>query len=422
MNFSHNKPKVYFKTFGCRTNVFDTQVMMSNLKDFEVTQNEQEANVVIIKSCTVTNSADSTARGYISTLKKLPKDPRVIFTGCGVWTKGEALFKEAKVDSLFGHSEKENINELLLKEERFFQAGDLTHIDETIVEEFVGKSRAFIKIQEGCDFRCSYCIIPYVRGDARSYTEDKILEQVTTLAANGFGEFILTGTNVGSYGKKQHTSLAKLLKKMALIKGVRRIRMGSIEPIQIDDEFKELINEPFMAKHLHIALQHTSKEMLQIMNRRNKVLSDLELFEFLSSNGYALGTDFIVGHPGETDELWREAMQNLHRFPLTHVHAFTYSKRDGTPSATMKPQIKGDIAKIRYNELVSIIDEKNFNFRKNNTQKLEVLVESIKNGKYIGLDQFFNQIEIDSPVDLVGDWVFIDDYEVKANKNVARFK
>ena len=422
MNFSQNRPKVYFKTFGCRTNVFDTQVMMSNLKDFEVTQDESLADVVVINSCTVTNSADSTARGYINGLKKLPKDPRVVFTGCGVWTKGEALFKEDKVDSLFGHSEKEKINELLLNESRFFQAGDLTHIDETIVEEFVGKSRAFIKIQEGCDFRCSYCIIPYVRGDARSYSEDKILEQITTLASNGFGEFILTGTNVGSYGKKQHTSLAKLLKKMSLIKGVRRIRMGSIEPIQIDDEFKELINEPFMAKHLHIALQHTSKEMLQIMNRRNKVLSDLELFEFLSSNGYALGTDFIVGHPGETEQIWKEAMENLHRFPLTHVHAFTYSKRDGTPSAIMKPQIKGDIAKVRYNELIKIIDDKNYNFRKNNTQKLEVLIESVKNGKYIGFDQFFNSLEIDSPVDLVGDWVFIDDYEVKADKNVARFK
>lgn len=422
MNFSQNRPKVYFKTFGCRTNVFDTQVMMSNLKDFEVTQDESLADVVVINSCTVTNSADSTARGYINGLKKLPKDPRVVFTGCGVWTKGEALFKEDKVDSLFGHSEKEKINELLLNESRFFQAGDLTHIDKTIVEEFVGKSRAFIKIQEGCDFRCSYCIIPYVRGDARSYSEDKILEQVTTLAANGFGEFILTGTNVGSYGKKQHTSLAKLLKKMSLIKGVRRIRMGSIEPIQIDDEFKELINEPFMAKHLHIALQHTSKEMLQIMNRRNKVLSDLELFEFLSSNGYALGTDFIVGHPGETEQIWKEAMENLHRFPLTHIHAFTYSKRDGTPSAVMKPQIKGDIAKVRYNELIKIIDDKNYNFRKNNTQKLEVLIESVKNGKYIGFDQFFNSLEINSPVDLVGDWVFIDDYEVKADKNVARFK
>ena len=422
MNFSQNKPKVYFKTFGCRTNVFDTQVMMSNLKDFEVTLDENEANIVVINSCTVTNSADSTARTYINSLKKLPQNPRVIFTGCGVWTKGETLFKENKVDSLFGHSQKENINDLLLNEERFFEAGDLTHIDKTIVEEFVGKSRAFIKIQEGCDFRCSYCIIPYVRGDARSYSEDKILEQVTTLATNGFGEFILTGTNVGSYGKKQHTSLAKLLKKMSLIKGVRRIRMGSIEPIQIDDEFKEIINEPFMAKHLHIALQHTSKEMLKIMNRRNKVLSDLELFEFLRENGYALGTDFIVGHPGETEALWKEAMENLHRFPLTHVHAFTYSKRDGTPSATMKPQIKGDIAKVRYNELINIIEQKNYNFRKENKKTLEVLVEQEKNGKYIGLDQFFNQIEIDSTADLVGDWVYINDYEVKADKNVTRFK
>ena len=198
--------------------------------------------------------------------------------------------------------------------------------------------------------------------------------------------------------------------------------MGSIEPIQIDDEFKELINEPFMAKHLHIALQHTSKEMLKIMNRRNKVLDDLELFEFLSSNGYALGTDFIVGHPGETAEIWKEAMENLHKFPLTHVHAFTYSKRDGTPSATMKPEIKGDIAKIRYNELTSIIEQKNYDFRRENKKTLEVLVESVKNGKYIGLDQFFNQIEIDSAVDLVGDWVFLDDYKVELEKNVARFK
>ena len=421
MQFATQKPKVFFKTFGCRTNVFDTQVMMSNLEDFEIAKDEKEANIVVINSCTVTNSADSTARGYINSLNRLPNKPRVVFTGCGVWTKGENLFNEKKVDSLFGHSEKEGINELLKDDNRFFKAGDLEHIDDTIVEEFVGKSRAFIKIQEGCDFRCSYCIIPYVRGDARSYKEDKILEQISTLASNGFGEFILTGTNVGSYGKKQHTSLAKLLKKISQIKGVRRIRMGSIEPIQIDDEFKELVNEPFMAKHLHIALQHTSKEMLDIMNRRNKVLKDLELFEFLKDNDYALGTDFIVGHPGETEKLWKEAMENLHKFPLTHVHAFTYSKRDGTPSAIMKNEVRGNIAKERYNELVSIINEKNLNFRKNNTNTLEVLIEQEKNGKYIGLDQYFNQIEVESSVDLVGDWIFIDDYEARASTNVARF-
>lgn len=422
MKFSTNRPKVFFKTFGCRTNIFDTQVMISNLKDFDVTQDESEANIVVINSCTVTNSADTTARSYINGLKKLSNNPKVVFTGCGTRTKGEKLFSENKIDALFGASLKENINELLKKDDRFFEEGDLKSLDKTIVEEFVGKSRAFIKIQEGCDFRCSYCIIPFVRGDARSYEESIILNQVETLAQNGFSEFILTGTNVGSYGKKMHTSLAKLLKKMALIKGVKRIRMGSIEPIQIDDEFKELINEPFMAKHLHIALQHTSKEMLKIMNRRNKVLSDLELFEFLSQNGYALGTDFIVGHPGETQEIWSEAMKNLHNFPLTHVHAFTYSKRDGTPSASMKDMIKGDIAKARYIELVEIIKKKNYEFRKNSKSKLEVLVEQEKNGKYLGFDQFFNQVEISSSEDLVGDWLYLDDYLVKDNKNEARFK
>ncbi len=416
----NNKPKVFFKTFGCRTNVFDTQVMMSHLKDFDITLDEKLADVVVINSCTVTNGADSTARGYVNSLKKLPKNPRVVFTGCGVWTKGEGLFKDNKIDILFGQSEKEKVNEMLLKEERFMKLGDLDYLDDTIVEDFVGKSRAFIKIQEGCDFRCSYCIIPYVRGDSRSYSDHKILEQVTTLAQNGFGEFILTGTNLGSYGKGQKCTFAKLLKKMSLIKGVRRIRLGSVEPIQIDDEFKEIINEPFMAKHLHIALQHTSKEMLKIMNRRNKVLKDLELFEFLKDAGYALGTDFIVGHPGENDKNWAEAMANLEKFPLTHVHAFTYSKRDGTPSATMKGQVRGDIAKLRYNELISIIKEKNYKFREQK-QPLEVLIEQGKDGIYTGLDQFFNKVEIHSKVDLVGDWINIKDYDLVGDLNVSKF-
>jgi MiaB/RimO family radical SAM methylthiotransferase len=214
------KQKVYFKTFGCRTNVVDSQIMMSKLEDFDVTLDEREADIVVINSCTVTNNADSTARGYINSLKKSPKNPRVIFTGCGVWTKGEGLFKESKIDALFGASEKENINILLKNETRFFEAGDLNHIDETIIENMIGKSRAFIKIQEGCDFRCSYCIIPYVRGNSRSYSEDKILEQIKLLATNGFGEFILTGTNLGSYGKgvEGKDGLAILLKKISLIK------------------------------------------------------------------------------------------------------------------------------------------------------------------------------------------------------------
>ncbi|MEA3316024.1 MAG: tRNA (N(6)-L-threonylcarbamoyladenosine(37)-C(2))-methylthiotransferase MtaB [Campylobacterota bacterium] len=420
-----DKEKVYFKTFGCRTNVFDTQVMMNNLKDFDITLDEKEANIIIINSCTVTNSADSTARSYINSIKKLPLNPRVIFTGCGVWTKGDSLFKENKIDALFGHSEKEKINSLIKNQNRFFQAGDLEHIDNTIIENMIGKSRAFVKIQEGCDFRCSYCIIPFVRGDSRSYEEGKILEQITTLSSNGFGEFILTGTNVGSYGKKlgiknQNDKLVQLIKNISQIRGVRRIRLGSVEPIQITQEFKEILDEPWMGKHLHIALQHTNKEMLNIMKRRNQVKSDLELFEFLADKGYALGTDFIVGHPGETQEFWYDAMKNIDKFPLTHIHSFSYSKRDGTPSATMPSQIAGNIAKDRLKELDEKIRIKNQNFRANK-QPLEILIESKQNGIYKGYDQFFNPIHISSDVDLVGNWIDIDNYNIDKDINVSKF-
>ncbi len=419
------KEKVYFKTFGCRTNVFDTQVMMNNLKDFDITLTEKEADIVVINSCTVTNSADSTARNYISSLKKLDNDPRVVFTGCGVWTKGESLFKENKIDALFGHSEKEKINSLLKDDKRFFEAGDLKHIDETIIDKMIGRSRAFIKIQEGCDFRCSYCIIPFVRGNSRSYDEEKILNQVSILASNGFGEFILTGTNVGSFGKEhgvvnKKDKLTQLIKKMAMIRGVRRIRLGSIEPVQITDEFKEILTEPWMGKHLHIALQHTNKVMLKIMHRRNKVKSDLELFELLASKGYALGTDFIVGHPGETDEIWEDAMKNIDQFPLTHIHSFTYSPRDGTPSAQMTPQINGTIAKARLRELEAKIQQKNIDFRQEN-QVLDILIESKKENIYTGYDQFFNTIEVKSDTNLVGDWISIKNYEKLENKNASKF-
>jgi MiaB-like tRNA modifying enzyme len=413
--------KVYFKTFGCRTNQFDTQVMMSKLKDFELTMSENEADMIVVNSCTVTNGADSSVRAYINSRNRKNPNAKVILAGCGSHSKGESLFESKKVFGVMGHSEKENINSILKKSSPFYEIGDLNHIDSTIVEEFIGKSRAFIKIQEGCDFDCSYCIIPSVRGKARSHKEENILTQIEKLATNGFGEFILTGTNVGSYGKEQNSSMAKLLKKISNIRGVRRIRIGSLEPIQIDDEFKELLGEPWMAKHLHIALQHTSDKMLSIMNRRNSFRDDIELLNKISSYGYALGTDYIVGHPGEDEVAWSEAIDRVKELPLTHVHAFTYSKRDGTPSAIMKDNIRGNIAKLRHRELTDIIKEKNLQFRKDNSSNLEVLVENGKNGLYDGYDQYFNRIEIQSSEDLSGNWIFVDNVIVKRDKNVAIF-
>lgn len=411
--------KVYFKTFGCRTNVFDSQVMMSALRDYEVTENEAEADIVVVNSCTVTNGADVSVRGYINQIEKQGK--KLFLTGCGAHTKGESLFSANKVHGVFGQSEKMKINTLLSSENRFYEIGDLNYIDDAIVDEFVGKSRAFIKIQEGCNFRCSYCIIPYVRGDARSMDEAKILEQVTRLAGNGFGEFVLTGTNVGSYGQGEGRNIAELMKKMALIRGVRRIRVGSLEPIQINESFREILDEPWLERHLHIAIQHSSNTMLKIMNRRNRFENDVELFGLLNQKGFALGTDFIVGHPGESDALWREAMENIKQLHLTHIHPFTYSKRDGTPSATMKPEVNGSVAAERMAELTSIIDSANLAFRKQVKVPLDVLVESEKNGIYSGFDQFYNKVLITSDEDLNGNWITLENYEVADEYNVAKY-
>ncbi len=412
--------KVYFKTFGCRTNQFDTQVMMSKLREFELSQDENLSDIIVVNSCTVTNGADSSVRNYISSMKRKNPQAKVILAGCGSHSKGEGLFEDKKVFGVMGHSEKEKINEILKIDEPFYQIGDLKHIDSTIVEEFVGKSRAFIKIQEGCDFACSYCIIPAVRGDARSHKEETILEQIRKLAANGFGEFILTGTNVGSYGQDHHTSMATLLKKISTIRGVRRVRLGSLEPIQIDDAFMELLDEPWMAKHLHIALQHTSDKMLELMNRRNSYETDIELFHKIADKGYALGTDFIVGHPGEDEREWAEAMNRVKALPLTHLHAFSYSKRDNTVSATMKPEVRGNIAKERHRELTGLIQAKNFAFRQIHNENLEVLLENGKNDLYYGFDQYFNRVEVQSKEDLSSNWVLLNHVEVTSEGNKAQ--
>lgn len=412
--------KVYFKTFGCRTNIYDTQVMMANIRDFEITEDEKNADIIVVNSCTVTNGADTGVRSYINSASK--RGVKVIVAGCGAMSKGESLFSQKKVFGVMGHSEKEHINTLLKNDTPFFEIGDLNSLDETIVQEYTGKTKAFIKIQEGCNFRCSYCIIPYVRGDARSQDEAKIIEQVKKLALNGYGEFVLTGTNIGSYGKDKGSSLGKLVQQLGAIRGVRRIRLGSIEPVQIDESFREILSEPWLERHLHIALQHTSEQMLQLMRRRNNVKRDLELFEELSAKGFALGTDFITGHPGESEAIWQEAYGMLERFPLTHIHAFTYSKRDGTPSAMMKPEIKGDVAKERLKSIEALVSAKNFAFRqKYNTMPLEVLVEEEHKGVFSGYDQFFNKVLIHSSQDILKEWVNLSSYSTAKEANVAHF-
>ncbi len=413
--------KIYFKTFGCRTNIYDTEFMKNFVKSHEIVANEHDADIIVVNSCTVTNGADSDVRNYINRANR--ENKRVLMTGCGAISRGKELFDTKKVFGVFSMDEKQNIDEFLSRQTKFISINQQNKIDKNIVTHFENHAKAFIKIQEGCDFSCSYCIIPSVRGRARSLDEMMILNEAQNLIKNGFNELILTGTNIGSYGKDTGSNLGKLLQKIGRISGLKRVRLGSIEPSQIDESFREVLKESWIERHLHIALQHTSQKMLTIMRRRNRAFRDIELFGELANLGFALGTDYIVGHPGESDEIWAEALENFKKFYITHIHAFIYSPRDGTLSAKMGAGINGTIAKTRLKTLQNIVFLNNFQFRQNLRKKsvnLDVLIER-KNGEYFeGYDQFYNKTLIKSDKNLTKKWVEIKDYNVETNANLAQ--
>lgn len=408
--------KVFLKTFGCRTNIYDTEVMASNLGDYCRVFDEKDADIVIVNSCTVTNSADVRVRSYIRRMNSANK--RVIIAGCGALSRGESLKEEGLVHGVIGHSQKTNIAKLLDKDSPFVQKGDLLSLD--LPNALSGnKTKAFVKIQEGCDFQCSYCIIPSVRGKARSHKELDLLKQIDKLVNKGFSEIVLTGTNIGSYGKDTNSSLGHLLQKLGDIKGLKRVRLGSIEPVQIDGAVLEVLNESWIERHLHIALQHTSPKMLKLMRRRNSVEKDLKLFEDLASRGFALGTDFITGHPGESQEVWDEAWQWVRRFPLTHIHGFTYSKRNGTPSANMSKTVSSNIAKRRLKELKTLIFKNNLNFRyAHKDEILNVLIEESSGKKAFGYDQFYNPVHLYGKINRHS-WAKLSRYTIKDKCNEA---
>ncbi|WP_297809951.1 tRNA (N(6)-L-threonylcarbamoyladenosine(37)-C(2))-methylthiotransferase MtaB [uncultured Helicobacter sp.] len=428
------KQKVYFKTFGCRTNVFDTQVMINALKDFSQTPYEEESDIVIVNSCAVTNNAESGVRNYINRLQGEGK--KIYFTGCGTQTQGQNLLDKGLVFGVFGHSHKENINAILKQKTSFYLNDNLKSLENEILGDFIGKSRAFIKIQEGCDFACSYCIIPSVRGKARSFTQEKIFSQISQLAQKGFTEFILTGTNIGSWGKEFGKNIATLIESLCEIPNLKRLRIGSLEPSQIDEHFLNVLDNPKIERHLHIALQHTAPKMLKIMNRLNTFDTDLELLTLLADRGFALGSDFIVGHPGESEEIWQEAFVNFSLLPLTHLHSFIYSPRDNTPSAKLRDKIHHNIAKQRKQQIESQIVKNNLKFRENlkiQNKTLNVLIENVttkdseSNSQspcliHIahGFDEYYNKVQIHTQNPIYKDsWIPLTHFTPKMDKNYA---
>lgn len=394
--------------------MFDTQVMIEHIGAYELTNDESVADVVVINSCTVTNGADTGVRQYVSKIKSKNENVKVLFTGCGIETEGKKLFDAGKVDLVFSHSEKANITKFFEEPQKLFVTGDKNYIEGSVVTNFEGKTKAFIKIQEGCNFSCSYCIIPSVRGSSRSVPIRTVLRQIEVLADSGFSEFILTGTNVGSY-RDGEVSLEKLIKAIIELGIAKRVRLGSVEPSQITDEFLEVVSHENFSKQLHIAIQHSSNAMLEKMNRKNRFEDDLALFERLSRLGFAIGTDYIVGFPGESEEIWNEAAKNLEALPLTHIHPFIYSKRDNTAAAQLKIDVNGTVSKERLHQINEMVAQKNYEFRKNLKTPLTVHLEDSKKS---GFDQYFNKVFFES--EQPQEWVEVSEFEAQKERTIAR--
>ncbi|WP_035587294.1 tRNA (N(6)-L-threonylcarbamoyladenosine(37)-C(2))-methylthiotransferase MtaB [Hippea jasoniae] len=367
--------KVGFATFGCKLNQYETQLMMEKvLKANCEISSLDKADVCIINSCAVTAKASKEARMLA---KRLSNSKTVIYTGCDSYLEENLSPKII----LVGNSLKYSIDQLIKNPTSDTgQATKFYPIDETI-SDFFNKSRAFVKIQEGCNNHCTYCIIPFLRSKQRDKPSDIVIKEIETLYKKGFYEIVITGTNIGSYN-----NFYELLKAIDNIKGFFRVRISSIEPMYLNEEIIKLIASGKFAKHLHIPLQSGSDKVLKLMKRDYTTKAFARLVEMCDRYGIFVGTDVIVGFFGEDDEEFKKTYNFIKELPLTYGHIFSYSIRPFTPASKIKlPLPRGPVAKQRNRMLKELFEEKKKKSIKRLIGKeIEFIVETtkIENGKY----------------------------------------
>lgn len=371
-----NKQKsVAFLTLGCKVNAYETEAMEKLFSEagYERKEFSEAADVYVVNTCTVTNIADRKSRQMLHKAKKSNPDGIVVAAGCYVQAPQSVLEEDSEVDLLVGNNQKQKIVEMVeeLIEER--EAGKMSakQAPEPLTEEYAElsidtvteRTRANIKIQDGCNQFCSYCIIPYVRGRIRSRKEEDVVAEVKRLAARNYQEIVLTGIHLGSYGIDiDGTSrLLPLLKKIQEIDGVERIRLGSLEPRIMTEEFvKELAGLSKLCPHFHLSLQSGCDATLQRMNRHYTTAEYEEACKRLRSvyENPALTTDVIVGFPGETEEEFAQTKKFVERIGFSGVHIFPYSKRSGTRAEKMEGQLTEQQKKHRAAELAVVERER----------------------------------------------------------------
>lgn len=389
-------------TFGCKVNIYESEYVINLMQanGYTMVDFDSEADIYIINTCTVTNEADKKDRKLIHTTKEKHKDSILIVMGCYSQLNPDSI----DADIIIGNKHKSKIIELInqfkINNEKIVKVENITetNFEDMYINRFVAHTRAFVKIQDGCNSFCTYCAIPYARGGLRSKEPETVINEVTNLVNNGYQEIVLTGIHTGRYGKEINTNLESLLKKLVKIKGIFRIRLSSIEINEITDGIIDLIkNNDIMAKHLHIPLQSGCNEILQLMGRKYTVEYFIDKIDYIRSqiDDISITTDLIVGFPGETDEYFEKTINTLNKIRFTKVHTFPYSKRTGTVAATMPNQIDGVVKKCRTKEVIALSEKYEQMFYQSKIGKsYDGIVETRKDGKKIIITTNYIPVEL----------------------------
>lgn len=385
--------KVGIYTLGCKVNTYESEYVISELQknNYEICNFDDICDIYIINTCTVTNTSDIKSKKIIRQARKRNKDAIIIAMGC--YVQANLKLKMDDVDILIGNKDKSKIIDII--EEYKIKKSPIDHkteefdnnFEDMYIDHLNSRTRAFVKIQDGCENFCSYCIIPFVRGKCRSKNFDTVINEVNTLVKNGYQEVVLTGIHTGNYGTDINRTFAELLQELIKIKGLKRLRISSIEITELTDEVLDIIKSSnIIVNHMHIPLQAGSNKVLKLMNRKYDMKYFMDKIDYIRKikPDISITTDIIVGHPGETDEDFYNSLELIRKINFSKIHVFPYSKRDGTKAANME-QVDPQKKKERVRELLKLSKELETKYMNKFIDKdLEVLIERSKDGYSLG--------------------------------------
>ena len=400
--------KVAFQTLGCKVNHYESEALMTLFKDagFEAVSTKELADVYVINTCTVTNQSDVKSRKAIR--QAVQRNPEAIIAVIGCYSQMDSAAIEAidGVDIIMGTSQRGRLIELVMRalkaRRRQTLIEDVLHtntMDELEVTGYEAMTRAYIKIQDGCNAFCSFCIIPFARGKMRSRPLKSVVNEANRLIASGYKELVLTGIHTGGYGEDlPDTSFDVLLLTLSEHPNLERLRISSIEINQITDVFiEQLLSKPVFAKHLHIPLQSGSDRVLNRMRRRYTVAEYAAKIAKIRKvfPDIAITTDIITGYPEETDAEFAETIRTLKSLQFAELHIFPYSRRHGTPAAKMANQVHGTIKTLRVNQLLALNETLARTYRQRFIGRtLDVLIETCVDGRCIGHSSEYLRVEV----------------------------